>query len=92
MFCCNAKCKTAVLCNSFVVYDFSCSGCGVNYTGKIERTLYERTVEHVWTDDNSGVYKHLNGCTVFQHLFDIASLHSSPLHHHHLLKTATNLI
>ena len=63
--------------NSFVVYDFSCSGCGANYIGKTERTLYERAVEHAWTDNNSAVYKHLNGCKGVQHLFDIESLHLS---------------
>ena len=62
-FYCNTKDKTAVLSNSFVVYDFSCPGCGANYIGKTERTLYERTVEHAWTDNNSVVYKHLNDCT-----------------------------
>ena len=76
-FYCNTKDKTAVLSNSFVVYDFSCPGCGANYIGKTERTLYERTVEHAWTDNNSAVYKHLDDCTGVQHLFDIASLHSS---------------
>ena len=38
-FYCNTKDKTAVLCNLFVVYDFSCPGCGTNYIGKTERTL-----------------------------------------------------
>ena len=78
-FYCNTKDKTAVLSDSFVVYNFSCRGCGANYIGKTERTLYERTVEHAWTDNNSAVYKHLNDCTGVQHLFDIASLHSSLL-------------
>ena len=65
--------------DSFVVYDFSCPGCNANYIGKMERTLYERTVEHAWTDNNSAVYKHLNDCTGVQQLFDIAFLHSSLL-------------
>ena len=73
----NTKDKTAVLKNSFFLYDFSCPGCSANYIGKTERTLYERTVEHDWTDNNSAVYKHLNDCTGVQHFFDIASLHSS---------------
>ena len=76
-FYCNTKDKTAVLSNSFVVYDFSCPSCGANYIGKTERTLCERTVEHAWTDNNSAVYKHLDDCTSVQHLFDSASLHSS---------------
>ena len=50
---------------------------GANYMGKTERTLYERTVEHAWTDNNSAVYKHLNDCTGVQHLFDIVPLQSS---------------
>ena len=73
-FYCNTKDKTVVLCN--VVYDFSCSNCGANYIGKTERTLYDRTVEHAWTDNNSAVNKNLNGCTGVQYWFDIASLHS----------------
>ena len=75
-FYCNAKDKRAVLSNSFVVYDFSCPRCGANYICKTERTLYERTVEHVWTANNSAVYKHLGHWTGAQHLLDIASLHS----------------
>ena len=59
-FYCNTKDKTAVLSNSFVVYHFSYPGCGANYIGKTERTLYEKTVEHAWVDNNSAVYKHLN--------------------------------
>ena len=65
----NTKDKAAVLCNSFVFYD--------NYIGKTERTLYERTVEHVWTANSGAVYKHLKDCTGVQHLLDIAYLHSS---------------
>ena len=75
-FYCNAKDKRAVLSNSFVVYDFSCPRCGANYICKTERTLYERTGEHVWTANNSAVYKHLGHWTGVQHLLDIASLHS----------------
>ena len=76
-FYCNTKDKTAVLGNSFVVYGFSCLGCSANYIGKTEKTLYERTVEHAWTDNGSAIYKHLNDSTGVQHLFDIAYLHSS---------------
>ena len=79
-FYCNNKDKAAVFCNSFVVYDFFCLGCGASYIGKTGRTLYERTLEHAWTDNNSAVYRHLNDCTSVQHLFDIASFHS-PLFH-----------
>ena len=76
-FYCNTKDKTTILSNSFVVYDFSCPGCGANYIGKTERTLYQRTVGHAWIDNNSAVYKYLDNCTGVQHLFDVASLLSS---------------
>ena len=62
-FYCNIKNKTAVWSNSFVVYDFSCPGCSANYISKTERILYERTVEHAWTDNNSAAYKHLDDFT-----------------------------
>ena len=38
---------------SFVVYELTCPGYGANYVGKTERTLYERCVEHAWSDQNS---------------------------------------
>ena len=78
-FYCNTKDKTVQLCNSFVVYEFSCPGCSASYIGKTERTLHERTVEHAWTDKNSAIYSHLYDCTGIQHLFGIASLQSSLL-------------
>ena len=76
-FYCNTKDKTTVLSNSFVVYNFSCPGCGANYIGKTERALYERAVEHTWTDNNSTIYKHLNDCTGVQRFFKVVFLHSS---------------
>ena len=56
-FYCSTKDKTAVLCTSPVVYDFSCPGCSANYVGKRKRILYEKKVNHAWTDNNSAVYK-----------------------------------
>ena len=47
---CNTKDKTPIINQSFVVYEFTCTGCGANYMGKTERTLYERSVEHAWSD------------------------------------------
>ena len=43
-FYCNTKDKTAALWNSFVVYEFYCPDCGVNYIGKTEKKD-KRTVE-----------------------------------------------
>ena len=61
----------------FVVNGFSYPVCDAIYIGKIEISLYEKTVEHAWTDNNSALCKHLDDCTGVQNLFDIASLHSS---------------
>ena len=90
-FYCNTKDKIAVLSNSFVVYDYSCPGCGTNFIGKTERTLHERTVEDAWTDNNSAVYKHLSHCTFNICLILHLCIHHF-LRHQHLFKTVTNLI
>ena len=74
-FYCNTKVKTTALHNLFV-YDFSWPGCGANYIGKTEKTLYEKAVEHVWAANNSTGYNHLSDCIGVQHLLDIASLNS----------------
>ena len=91
-FYCSSKDKTAVLCNFFVVYDFSCPGCGTNYISKTERTLYERTIEHAWmiitvlltnistTAQVSNICLIL--CLCIRHF----------LRHHHQFKTVTNVI
>ena len=38
------KKKTPITNQSFVVYEFTYPGCGANYVGKIETTLYERCI------------------------------------------------
>ena len=92
-FYCNTKDKTAVLNNSFVVYDFSCPGCGANYVGQTERTLYEKTVEHGWTDNNSAVYKqHSTTVKVFNICLVLRLFIRHFLRHQHLFKTVANLI
>ena len=45
-FFCNSKDRTAIINQSFVVYEFRCPDCDANYVGKTKRTLYERYVEH----------------------------------------------
>ena len=69
------KDKTAVLCNSLIVYNFSCPGRHANYIGKTEQTLHEQYVEHAWTDNDSALCKHLKDCPGVQHFFDIACVH-----------------
>ena len=75
-FFCNTKDRTPKLNQSFVVYEFTCPGCNVNYVGKTERTLHERylILEHAWNDKDSAVFNHLNECNGVQHMFDIGIL------------------
>ena len=49
-FFCNTKDRTPIINQSFVVHEFIYPGCGANHVGKTERTLYERCVEHAWSD------------------------------------------
>ena len=73
-FFCNTKDRTPIINQSFVVYEFTCPGCGANYVGKTERTLYERRVKHAWSDQNSLVKNHLDQCVEVQYLLNIISL------------------
>ena len=45
----NAKDKTPLLNNYFVIHNFTCPGCNINYIGKTEGSLYERAMEHAKT-------------------------------------------
>ena len=74
-FFCNTKERTPIINQSFVVYEFKCPGCGANYGGKTERTLYERcVVEHAWSDQNSVVKNHFDQCVEVKFLLNINSL------------------
>ena len=46
---------------SLVVYQFTCAGCNSCYFGETSRHFATRVKEHLSTDKNSHVYKHLNG-------------------------------
>ena len=46
---------------SLVVYQFTCAGCNSRYIGETSRHFATRVKEHLSTDKNSHVYKHLNG-------------------------------
>ena len=66
----NTKDRTPSLNQSFVVHEFTCLGCGANYVRKIERALYERCVDHAWSDQNSIEKNQLDQCVEVE------------LHHH----------
>ena len=56
------------------MYELTCPGCGANYVGKTERMLYDRCVEHAWSDQNRVVKNHLDQCIEVQYLLIITSL------------------
>ena len=56
------------------MYEFTRLGCGANYLGKTKTTLYERYVEHAWSDQNSVVKEHLDQYVEVQYLLNITSL------------------
>ena len=80
----NNKDKVPLLSKSHVVYKFSCPGCQSSYIGKTDRTLFTRTREHVVTDKESAIYKHLRPC---EHLTFIHDLFNFP----HTLNNTTTL-
>ena len=44
---------------SFVVYYFKCDNCGIDYVGQTKRHCSVRIREHLCTDKNSHIFKHL---------------------------------
>ena len=68
------KDKVPMLNKSNVVYEMKCPGCGDKYIGKTERTLFERTKEHAWTDIESPLRNHLIECEHFLHMFGMLSM------------------
>ena len=56
----STKDKTPENLRSHVVYKFSCAGCNATYIGETHRHLLTRVNEHLFTDENSSVFKHLN--------------------------------
>ena len=45
---------------SFVVYKFTCAGCNARYIGETTRHLTTRIKEHLVSDKNSHIFKHIN--------------------------------
>ena len=52
--------KLKHLLKSLVVYQFTCAGCNSRYIGETSRHFATRVKEHLSSDKNSHVYKHLN--------------------------------
>ena len=67
------KDKLNIVSKSNVVYQFSCPGCESSYIRKTERTLFERTKEHV-TRADSAIKGHLNNCSNVKYLSSMNNL------------------
>ena len=65
------KDKTPFLNNSYLIYQYSCPGCGKSYIGKTETTLFNRTKEHGWTDKKSAVNKHFENCIHWKEIVNL---------------------
>ena len=57
---------------SFVVYSFNCPGCNARYIGETTRQLLFRVDEHLSTDKQSYIFKHLNNNPNCQELSNIS--------------------
>ena len=62
------KDRIPFLSNSNVVYEFSCPGCGSSYVGETECTLFTRTTQHGWSQDDSAVLQHIHECNDINHI------------------------
>ena len=69
----NMKDKLNILGKSNLVYHFSCPSCEFSHIGKSERTLFERTKEHIICE-NPAIKGHLDNCSNVEHLFYINNL------------------
>ena len=54
--------------HSCVVYKFSCAGCNSVYTGETTHQLSTRVCEHLYTDKNSHICKHLKNSSASKSL------------------------
>ena len=81
LFFTNIKDNLNILSKLNVIYHYSCPGCESSYIGKTERTLFERTKEHV-TRTDSTIKGHFDNCSNVEHLFSINNLMLSDVNTH----------
>ena len=70
----STKDKVPPLSKSRAVYEVKCPGCGIQYIGKTDRTLHERTRERAWSDVESPLRNHLSTCEHFFHTYGLLSM------------------
>ena len=77
----NTKDKISLLSQSSVVYKFVCPDCSSSYIGKTECTLWERTEEHAYKNNNqkeqSTIYEHLLTREHYNHIVDLFNVDSN---------------
>ena len=49
-------------------------GCSKSYTGKTQKTLFERIIEHAFEDMNSAVYSSINNCDGVKYLDNLLKI------------------
>ena len=68
------KDRTPYLSNSSVIYEYTCPGCAGTYIGKTNNTLWNRTIQHAWTQKDSSIYKHFGTCPEWKDLVGILEI------------------
>ena len=80
---------------SCVVYKFTCVECNSVYIGETSRHLSTRVREHLFTDKNSHIFKHLKNSTTCKHLCSESSfkaLDSASTYHNLKIKEALHIM
>ena len=68
------KDKIPDLSNSNVIYQYCCAGCGAEYVGKTETTLFNRTKEHGWSQKDSAINKHFKTCRGWKEIIGLLQI------------------
>ena len=68
------KDKIPGLSNSNVIYQYCCAGCGAEYVGKTETTLFNRTKEHGWSQKDSAINKHFKTCRGWKEIIGLLQI------------------
>ena len=71
------KDKIPDLSNSNVIYQYCCAGCGAEYVGKTETTLFNRTKEHGWSQKDSAINKHFKTCRGWKEIIGLLQIFDS---------------
>ena len=53
---------------------YTCPGCAGTYIGKTNNTLWNRTIQHAWTQKDSSIYKHFGTCPEWKDLVGILEI------------------